>query len=301
VRPAFVTSLACAAAGFIVLVGVGVAVEQRSALPPEAASRATAAARAADAVPPPAHFPDATLFAAGGAVQTQDWYRSPSTINAFYFTRGIYSGGGRGGRGWGRRSSWAVDFPKADLQFVTVLQRLARIDVYQQENAITLDDPALRRFPFLYMLEVGSMALSPEEQAGLRGYLLAGGFLLIDDFWGSREWANWEYEIRQVLPEFPMVELTLEHPIFQAYYEIDEILQVPSINNIRWGQTSEGDGIVPHVYGIHDDKGRLMVLINWNTDLGDAWEWAEQPDYPLKYSTYAFQIAVNFIIYAMSH
>ena len=76
---------------------------------------------------------------------------------------------------------------------------------------------------------------------------------------------------------------------------------MPAINNIRWGQTSEQDGYVPHVLGIHDDKGRLMVLINWNTDLGDAWEWAEQPDYPLKYSTYAFQIAVNFIIYAMSH
>ena len=289
-RPAFVTIIASAAAGLLVLAGVGLAVERRSARPAESAGVAHAVA---------AGTPE-TAFAAGGAVRLQEWYRPPSATHAFYFPRGIYSGGGRGRRGWGR-SAWATDFPKADLQFVTVLRRLARVDVYQQENAITLDDPNLRRFPFLYMLEVGSMGLTPPERTGLRDYLLAGGFLLIDDFWGSREWENFEYEIRQVLPEYAIEELTLEHPIFEAYYEIDEILQVPAINNIRWGQTSEQDGYVPHVLGIHDDKGRLMVLINWNTDLGDAWEWAEQPDYPLKYSTYAFQIAVNFIIYAMSH
>ena len=289
-RPAFVTTIASAVAGFLVLVGGAVAVEQRSARDTQSAPGSPAAVT----------FPESALRA-GATVQLQAGARAPSSHHAFYFTRGIYSGGGRGGRGWGRRSAWATDFPKADLQFVTVLRRLARIDVYQQENAITLDDPELRRFPFLYMLEVGSMSLTPEERTGLRDYLLAGGFLLIDDFWGSREWANFEYEIRQVFPEFPIEELTLDHNIFQAYYEIDEILQVPAINNIRWGQTSERDGYVPHVLGIHDDRGRLMVLINWNTDLGDAWEWAEQPDYPLKYSTYAFQIAVNFIIYAMSH
>jgi hypothetical protein len=289
VRPAFVTIIASAAAGLLVLAGVGVAVEQRAGRPADVAAGA------------PADIALASMLASGGAVRLQDWYQAPSSVHSFYFTRGIYSGGGYGRRGWGRRSAWATDFPKADLQFVTVLKRLARIDVYQQEHAITLDDPALRRFPFLYMLEVGSMGLTEPERTGLRNYLLAGGFLLIDDFWGTREWQNFEYEIRQVFPEYPIEELTIDHPIFEAYYNIDEILQVPAIGNIRWGQTSEGDGYVPHVLGIHDDTGRLMVLINWNSDLGDAWEWAEQPDYPLKYSTYAFQIAVNFIIYAMSH
>ncbi|MGH7506040.1 MAG: DUF4159 domain-containing protein, partial [Longimicrobiales bacterium] len=231
-----------------------------------------------------------------GTGSRQRFNRSPASYHSFYFTRAIYSDGG-----WRRRGSWAIDFPKADLQFLVVLRRLAAIDAYPEENAIQLDDPKLRRYPFLYMLEVGGMSLTPGEVTGLRDYLLAGGFLVVDDFWGTREWANFQYEISRVLPEYPIEELTLDHPIFSAYYVVKKILQVPSINNIRWGQTSECGACQPHVLGIHDENGRLMVIINWNTDLGDAWEWAEQPDYPLMYSTYAFQMGVNFIIYAMSH
>lgn len=219
--------------------------------------------------------------------------------HSFYFTRVAYSGRGRG---WGRRGTWSIDFPKADRQFLVVLRRLIDIDVYPAEHAIALDDPAIRNFPFLYALEVGDMGLSEPEVRNLRDYLLAGGFLVIDDFWGRREWANFERNIRRVLPGYEIVDLPMDHPIFTTFYEIDEVLQVPSINNIRWsGQTSENGGVVPYVKGILDDKDRLMVLINFNTDLGDAWEWAEQPDYPLKYSTYAFQMGVNFIVYAMSH
>lgn len=219
--------------------------------------------------------------------------------NAFVFTRAIYSGG-RGFRGFGR-GSWSTDYPKSDLQFLTVLRRLVDIDAYGGENAMRLDDPAIRRFPFLYMLEVGYMRLTPEEVQGLRGYLLAGGFVMVDDFWGTAEWYNFEAEIQRVLPEYPIVEIPLEHPLFASVYQMREVLQVPNVNNARWGQTWERDGYVPHVRGIFDEKGRLMVAINWNTDLGDAWEWAEQPDYPVRYSTYAFQVGVNTIIYAMSH
>ncbi len=165
-----------------------------------------------------------------------------------------------------------------------------------------MDDPNLRRFPFLYALEVGRMGLRPPEIEGLRDYLLAGGFLVIDDFWGSRQWANFEYEIQQVLPGYEIVDLSLDHPIFTAFYEIDEILQVPGIRAGRsGGPTYQQDGYVPMVKGIHDENGRLMVIINWNTDLGDAWEWADNPYYPLKYSTYAYEMGVNMIVYAMSH
>lgn len=300
-RPAFVTLLALAAAGLVAAGSVTAVAAHRSA-GAQPAARPPAGTAVVDALAAPAGtggLDAAALVARGAAVRLQQYYRLPDSQHAFYFTRAIYSSQGRG---WRRgRGDWATDFPKADLQFLVVLRRLARIDAYDQENAIRLDDPEVRRFPFLYMLEVGDMALTPPEQQGLRDYLLAGGFLVIDDFWGSREWANFQYEIQRVLPEYPMVELDLDHPIFSAYYQIDEILQVPAISNIQRGRTSEADGYVPHVLGIHDDRGRLMVLINWNTDLGDAWEWAEQPTYPLKYSTFAFQIAVNFIIYAMSH
>ena len=223
---------------------------------------------------------------------------APTGPWAFYFTRAIYSGSGRR-RGWSR---WSTDFPKADRQFISILERVTNLSVYEAENAIRLDDPNLRRYPFLYALEVGSMMLSDVEVQSLREYLLAGGFLVIDDFWGTWQWQNFEFNIQRVLPEYPIVDVALDHPIFHTVYEIEEILQVPEVNRgIYGGPTYEQDGYVPAVRGIFDDHERLMVLINWNTDLGDAWEWADNPYYPLKYSTFAFQMGVNFIVYAMTH
>jgi hypothetical protein len=217
---------------------------------------------------------------------------------AFYFTRGIYTDR-RGG--WGR-PSWSIDYPKADLQFLTVLRRLTNLDAYNSDHAVALDDPELRRHPFVYMLEVGSMSLTPGEVTGLRDYLLAGGFVFIDDFWGTRQWQNFEWQMRQVLPEHPIVDLSLDHPIFSSLYRIREIVQVPSVGNWRrYRQTHEQDGYVPHVRAIFDHDGRLMMMINWNTDIGDAWEWAEQPDYPLEFSTFAYQMGANAIVHAMSH
>ncbi len=215
----------------------------------------------------------------------------------FYFTRAVYSGNGN----YWRRGSWAIDFPKADRQFVFGLRRLTGIDAFESENPVQLTDPELSRFPFLYALEVGYMSMTEEEVAALRRYLLAGGFLFIDDFWGSWEWRNFEYEISRVLPEYRIVDVPLEHPVFHTFYDIDEILQVPSVRIVRGGPTWEQDGYYPHVRGIFDDDDRLLVIINWNTDLGDAWEWVDDPYYPIKFSNFAYQLAVNTILYAMSH
>jgi hypothetical protein len=228
----------------------------------------------------------------------------PERFHEFYFTRAIYSDWGGFGRGGGG-SSWRVDYPKADCQFIVVVQRLAGLDMYHDANAIRLDDPEIRRFPFLYALEVGrngGWSLSDAEAQGLRDYLHAGGFLVIDDFWGSAQWAAFEREMMRVLPGRPIVDLPMDHTLFRIFYTIEEIIQVPSINNWnRSGVTHEQDGYVPHVRGIFDDEGRLMVVINWNTDLGDAWEWAESPFYPLRFSTFAFEMGVNMILYSMTH
>ena len=221
-------------------------------------------------------------------------HKQPAEPSEFYFTRGVYTSGWR----WG---SWSVDFPKADRQFMLAVNSLIDISAAERENAVRLDDPNIRRFPFLYVLEVGDMALPASEARGLRDYLLAGGFLVIDDFWGSWEWGNFERQIRRVLPEHPIVEIPLDHPIFNAVYRIDKIVQVPAIGNHWRGRTCEQDGYTPHARGIFDHAGRLMVIINWNTDLGDAWEWFERPEYPLEYSSFAVQMGVNFIVYAMSH
>ena len=244
---------------------------------------------------PPEHTP----FLAPAAVFNPRAQQAEGVPREFYFSRVAYSGYG----GYRRGSRWATDYPKADQIFLSFIDRLlSNLDAHEREHPVRLDDPELWRFPFLYAIEVGSMALTEPEIVGLREYLLAGGFLVIDDFWGTRQWANWEYEIQAVLPGYQTVDLTLDHPIFTAFYEIEEILQVPNVGNgVRGGPTYQSDGYVPMVKGIHDENGRLMVIINWNTDLGDAWEWADNPRYPLKYSTYAYEMGVNFIVYAMSH
>jgi hypothetical protein len=215
----------------------------------------------------------------------------------FYFTRAMYTG-------MRRRyyESWAIDYPKADRQFLIGLRRLTNIDAYELENPIRLDDPEIRRYPFLYALEVGYMSLTEPEVVGLRDYLLAGGFLLIDDFWGTYEWLNFESEMQRVLPGYAIVELPMNHPLLSVFYDIDGLVQVPNVQQgMMGGNTSENGGVQPFFRGILDEKGRLMVAINFNTDLGDAWEWAENPHYPLKFSNFAYQMGINSIIYAMSH
>ena len=225
-------------------------------------------------------------------------FRNPSRdAREFFFTRAIYSGGG-----YYRGGSWGTDYPKADRQLLAILEEQIDLDAYERENAVRLDDPELRKYPFLYALEVGYMYMTEPEVKGLRDYLLAGGFLMIDDFWGTGEWANFEAEIRRVLPEYPIVEIPIDHPVFHTVYNIEEVVQVPNYGNAQPGRrTWERDGYEPHVLGIFDEENRLMVIINWNTDIGDAWEWAEDPYYPLYYSTFAIEITLNIIVYAMSH
>jgi hypothetical protein len=216
----------------------------------------------------------------------------------FYFTRAAYTEGM-----YSRGSSWAVDFPKADRQFLYVMERTLGWNIFPCENPISLADENLRRFPFIYLLEVGQMSLSPLERENFRNFLLAGGFAYIDDFWDVNEWANFEREIREVLPEYDIVDVPLDHMIFHIIYPIEQVLQIPNINN---GSTNnpayygECRGDCPaSVKGIFNEDGRLMVVMTHNSDLGDAWEWAEVPEYPYERSNYAFSFAFNIIAYAM--
>ena len=242
------------------------------------------------------------LFALSDATQAvQGGIRPAFGEYEFYFTRGQYSGYSRRGRGggWG---TWAIDYPEADRHFVIGLKRMTNVDAYDWENPVRLDDPDLNLYPVLYLLEVGGMSMTEAEVEGLRRYLDAGGFLVIDDFWGTWEWANFQREMERLLPEHTIVDLPLDHPIFHVYFDVEEIIQVPNVTQgRRGGPTWEQDGFVPHCMGIFDERGRLMVVINWNTDLGDAWEWADDPRYPYKFSTYAWQMGINFVLYGMSH
>lgn len=236
----------------------------------------------------------ATAVAAGGE-PGQRPARAPDG-HAFYFTRAVYTDY----REWGR-GSWSTDYPEADLHFLIGLKRLTGIDAYDSVHPMRLDDPELRRFPFLYAVEVGRMALTDAEAAGLRRYLLAGGFLFVDDFWGTYEWANFERQMQIVLPDHAITELPGDHPVLRTFYAIDEVLQVPNVaNGVRGGPTHERDGYVPHLRGILDERGRVMVLINWNSDVGDAWEHADNPYYPLHFGNYAYRLGINTVLYGMS-
>jgi hypothetical protein len=229
----------------------------------------------------------------------------------FYFVRAMYSEGGPYGMfGYGSDwlgdggPGWSIDYPSADRHMMIIARRLSNLDACEFGQPISLADPNIRRFPFIYSLEWGRNAdLSEAEVQGLRAYLEAGGLLMLDDFWGSQEWANTQYQIQRVLPDRPIVDISLDHVLFRAHYTIDgPILQVPGAGGgIRGNPTWQRDGYDPIVKGVFDDEGRIMIAIYGNTDLGDALEWAEDPMYPLRFSTYASELFLNTIMYAMTY
>jgi hypothetical protein len=216
----------------------------------------------------------------------------------FTFARMVYTGLGP----YGYYKAWNTDWPKSDRQFILGVRRLTNIRIAEQGKTVAPTDPEIYRYPFLYSVECGHWNLTEPEVAGLREYLKRGGFLFCDDFWGSWEWENFRQNISRVLPDAAITDIPLNHPVFHSYYDIGGLVQVPNVGNALYSnQTSEQDGFVPHCRGIINDEGRIVVFINWNTDLGDAWEWADLPGFPAKFSTYAYKIGINAIVYAMSH
>ena len=188
--------------------------------------------------------------------------------------------------------TWDVDHPKADRQFLIGLLRYTQIHSRRQEQVLRLQDPNLFQYPFLYAVEVGYSYFSEEEAARLREYLERGGFLVVDDFHGTREWANFEAQIREV---------ELSDPIFHVFFDIEEKKPVPGLQFLYSGRMFEQDGTAAHYRAIYDDNNRIMVMINYNVDLGDAWEWADLPQYPEEWTSYAYRLGVNYIVYSMTH
>jgi hypothetical protein len=243
--------------------------------------------------------------------------------DVFTFVRVVYgSGGGYGGydggfgrrrgRGWGGGGGWATDFPDSDLNFSFRLQQLTSLKVNPKPIYLPLTDPALFDYPFIYMIEPGNLYFTDDEVAALRKYLLNGGFLMVDDFWGDYQWENFYEQIKRVFPEpqYEPTELPLEHEIFHIVYPLKEKPQMPAISAALegrpWGITWEehgGDCRTVHYKGIQDDKGRLMAIICHNTDLGDGWEReGEDPWYFTEFAEKkAYPMGINIVVYAMTH
>jgi hypothetical protein len=218
--------------------------------------------------------------------------------DVFTFCRIQYNS--EGGR-WGK---WATDYPDADLNFSYRLHELTALDTDPNGKIITLTDESLFDYPFIYIIEPGEMWLEEAEVAALRKYLLNGGFLMVDDFWGEEEWEGFYRNIKRVFPDKEAVELPLEHEIFHCVYDLKKKPQVPSIHAWYSGVTAERwDAQEPHYRGLFDDNGRMMAIICHNTDLGDGWEReGVDPGYFKEMSEkWSYPLGINIVTYAMTH
>jgi len=212
-------------------------------------------------------------------------------------------------RGWGRygfdwrqgRSSWTTDYPRSDRHFSAALRRLTLVHARSAEQPINVDEGDAYDWPWLYAVEVGHWDLTETQTKALREYLDRGGFLMVDDFHGTQEWAIFTASMNRVFPDRQIVDLPKEEPIFHTVYNLDDKYQVPGAQYLRSGRTYEFDGYEPYWRGIYDDKGRLVVAICHDMDLGDSWEHADNPQYRQEYSALGIRIGVNYVIYAMTH
>jgi hypothetical protein len=229
--------------------------------------------------------------------------------DAFTFVRVKYDSY-RGGRGGG----WRTDIGDAELIFAHRLHQLTSLKVNSYTKVFRLDDPRILEYPFIYIVEPGGLVFRQSEREALRKYLLNGGFLMVDDFWGEAEYENWDREFRLVFPEekYRPKDLTLEHEIFSMVFPLNKTLdKLPQIPNIRTGHNSQFDGVTwerydaqtPHYRAVFDDNGRIMALICHNTDLGDGWEQEGASEYYFKEFSEkkAFPLGINIVFYALTH
>jgi Domain of unknown function (DUF4159) len=215
----------------------------------------------------------------------------------FAFARLRYTD--RGGRGF-FRGWWATDYPKSDRQFVMGLRRLTRIPTRPIEQVVDVDSDEMYDWPWIYVEQAGGIwSLNESEAARLRDYLLRGGFLMIDDIHGSYQLQGVMVGVRAILPDRTLEELPSSDAIFHVLYDLEERMQVPGTRYLGGGYAP--DARVPQWFGIRDDAGRILLTICYNSDVGDAWEWADSPQYPERAASFAYRLGINYIVYSMTH
>ena len=208
---------------------------------------------------------------------------------------------GVGGGNWLRGgTAWTVDYPDGDRRFAELLGRLTMIDVRAVEQPVNLDDDIdVYYWPFLISGLVGAWDLTDAQAAKLRDYLLRGGFLLCDSFYGTVEWEGFVEGMHRVFPDRPILELPDTHPIFHAVYDLSERPQIPTWQHLPHGYRN--DGAMPYWRAILDDDDRVMVMIAFNNDIADGWQRADEYRYPAEAANLAISLGVNFAVYALSH
>jgi hypothetical protein len=252
------------------------------------------------------------LFGGSDRNGVPDWQvKDHMPDDVFTFVRIKYeSGGGGWGRRGGRGGKWRTDYPDSDLNFSYRLQELTSMEVNPDGKVLELTAPELFDYPFIYIIEPGGIRLQAEEIKALRKYLLNGGFLMVDDFWGDDEWDHFEEAFKEIFPEREFEELELEHPIFHCVFDLQEKPQVPALDTalrgrdagVTWEWGKRGAEKVSYKQ-MKDDKGRMMCVICFNTDLGDGWEREGESQWYFKEFSEkkAYPMGVNIVFYALTH
>ena len=215
----------------------------------------------------------------------------------YAFARLRYRSGG-GGR---RRGGWGTDSNKAEQHFVQGVRRLTRVHTRSSEQIIDIEGTDMYDWPWLYAVEVGRWYLTDAHARRLRDYIDRGGFLMVDDFHGTYEWDAFMESLARAFPDRAVEDIADTDQIFHLMYDLGKRHQVPGRQYIYSGQTYERDGVEPRWRAIYDSKGRIIVAICHNMDLGDAWEWADDPRYPEPFASLAYRIGINYLVYSMTH
>jgi Domain of unknown function (DUF4159) len=211
----------------------------------------------------------------------------------FTFVRLQWRSEGRSRRGWS--SAWDHDYPRAEQHLSSILKELTYLDIHTEGGRILmLDDPELFKYPIAFMWEPGFWNLADREAESFRAYLMKGGFAVFEDFDGPSQWANFEAQMRRVLPDGRFVKLDNSHRIYDSFFKIENIDAI----------VHPMSGIRPHYYGIFEDNDpsqRLMVVANFDNDVPEYWEWSGQGLFPFNTSNEAYKLGVNYMIYGLTH
>ena len=208
------------------------------------------------------------------------------------------------GRFFGFAGYWTMDYPRSDRHLLEGVRRLTRIDSRPLEQVVMLDGgDDIYNWPMVYAVEVGYMALPQDQANQLRDYLDRGGFLMVDDFHTNREWENFQENLKRIYPNRDWVDIQNNDPIFHVLYDLEDRVQIPGWGSVLAGRTYEKDesGRPEHWRAIYDDKGRIVIAICHNMDMGDAWEHSDNPRYPEKMASLAYRIAMNYFVYDLTH
>lgn len=210
--------------------------------------------------------------------------------------------GGFGGFGSFRpNGGWSEDYPKSDRQFVEGVVRLTRVDARPYEEVLDPNSDDLFNWPWMYAVNVADWDFTQEQAKRMRDYLLKGGFLVVDSFHGEAEWANFLHGMNEILPDRQVENLPNDDPVFHVLYDLNEKFQIPGYQYMLTGRTYERDGFNPQWRAIRDEKGRILVMMGFNMHIGDAWEHADEPLWPERFSSLAYRLGINYIIYGMTH